>query len=114
PAWFRVPPLAARRIHARTSRTPPSWPSRPCGLVRHGPAIVDTLPTRHGHSLSGPQTDRVDAAIGLLAGYIDWREVVLARRVPRHPPVAYAILDCSYYLGRHLLVNVPFVGCGIV
>jgi hypothetical protein len=24
------------------------------------------------------------------------------------------LLDCSYYLGRYVRVNVPFVSCGIV
>jgi hypothetical protein len=63
---------------------------------------------------SSPQAQCVDAPIRLLACYIDRRESKSAAGVPRHSPVAYALLDCVDDLGRHACVNVPFVGCGTV
>src|SRR6266567_3396799 len=42
-----------------------------------------------------PQAYRVDAAIGLVAGYVDRAEGMTARRVPRHAPVADAFFNCA-------------------
>jgi hypothetical protein len=62
----------------------------------------------------GPQTHGIDAAVWLLARYVDGRECEPARSVPWHAPVPYTLLDCVDDLGRHARVNVPFVGRGMV
>ena len=51
---------------------------------------------------------------GFLLVTLIGREGEPARRVPRHTPRSYTLLDCVDDLVRHACVDVRFVGCGIV
>src|SRR5579871_4262501 len=42
----------------------------------------------------GPEAHGIDAPVWFLAGYVDWGEGKLARRMPGHAPVAHALFDC--------------------
>src|SRR5215831_19953149 len=46
-----------------------------------------------------PQANGIDAPIWFLARYVDGRECVSARRMPRHTPVTHTLFDCVNDLG---------------
>src|SRR5437899_2305584 len=62
-----------------------------------GSPFARLVTLRSGRS---PEAYRVDAPIGLVAGYVDRAEGMPARGVPGHPPVSDSVFNCCDDLGR--------------